>query len=116
MDTSCLFAAALQLQSPWKVGSVDFRDAGDGRQELHIMIGFEPGALPLPRDGLPGGSACPVHDTRERMWRHLNFFQYKASFGLTPVVPPKKNRTAPWDYDREAYKGRNMVKHAFSTA
>ena len=47
MDTSCLFAAALQLQSPWKVGSVDFRDAGDGRQELHIMIGFEPGALPL---------------------------------------------------------------------
>lgn len=105
MDTSCLFAAALQLQSPWKVGSVDFRDAGDGRQELHIMIGFEPGALPLPRDGLPGGGACPVHDTRERMWRHLNFFQYKASFGLTPVVPPKKNRTAPWDYDREAYKG-----------
>lgn len=56
MDTSCLFAAALQLQSPWKVGSVDFRDAGDGRQELHIMIGFEPGALPLPRDGLPGGA------------------------------------------------------------
>lgn len=50
------------------------------------------------------------------MWRHLNFFQYKASFGLTPVVPPKKNRTAPWDYDREAYKGRNMVEHAFSTA
>ena len=27
------------------------------------------------------------------------------SFGLTPVVPPKRNRTAPWDYDREAYKG-----------
>ncbi len=32
------------------------------------------------------------------------------SFGLTPVVPPKRNRTAPWDYDREAYKGRNMVR------
>ena len=44
MDTSHLFTAALQLQPPWKVGSVDFRDADDGRQELHIMIGFEPGA------------------------------------------------------------------------
>lgn len=39
MDTSHLFTAALQLQSPWKVESVDFRDAGDGRQEPHIAIG-----------------------------------------------------------------------------
>ena len=36
------------------------------------------------------------------------------SFGLTPVVPPKRNRTAPWDYDREAYKGRNMVERVFN--
>jgi len=39
MDTSHLFTAALQLQSPWKVESVDFRDAGEGRQELRIAIG-----------------------------------------------------------------------------
>ena len=44
MDASHLFTAALRLQSPWKVGSVGFRDADGGRQELHIMIGFEPGA------------------------------------------------------------------------
>ena len=30
------------------------------------------------------------------------------------VVPPKRNRTAPWDYDREAYKGRNMVERVFN--
>mgnify|MGYP004474441581 CR=1 FL=1 len=36
------------------------------------------------------------------------------SFGLTPVVPPKRNRTAPWDYDREAHKGRNMVERVFN--
>ena len=36
------------------------------------------------------------------------------SFGLTPVVPPKRNRTDPWDYDREAYKGRNMVERVFN--
>ena len=44
MDASHLFTAALRLQSPWKVGSVGFRDADGGRRELHIMIGFEPGA------------------------------------------------------------------------
>ena len=27
------------------------------------------------------------------------------SFGPAPVVPPKRSRTDPWDYDREAYKG-----------
>ena len=30
------------------------------------------------------------------------------------VVPPKRNRTDPWDYDREAYKGRNMVERVFN--
>ena len=36
------------------------------------------------------------------------------SFGLAPVVPPKRNRTASWDYDREAHKGRNMVERVFN--
>ena len=30
------------------------------------------------------------------------------------VVPPKRNRTDPWDYDREAHKGRNMVERVFN--
>ena len=54
MDTSHLFTAALQLQSPWKVESVDFRDAGEGRQELRIAIGFEVGSR----------FCCPVHGVR----------------------------------------------------
>lgn len=36
------------------------------------------------------------------------------SFGLTPVVPPRRNRTAPWDCDRDAHKGRNMVERVFN--
>lgn len=27
------------------------------------------------------------------------------SFGLAPVVPPRRNRTAPWDCDGEAHRG-----------
>lgn len=33
--------------------------------------------------------------------------------GITPVVPPKKNRKKPWDYDKEIYKKRNEVERLF---
>jgi transposase len=33
--------------------------------------------------------------------------------GLNPVVPPKKNRIEPWDYDKELYKRRNEVERLF---
>ena len=33
--------------------------------------------------------------------------------GFIPVVPPKKNRKEPWDYDKELYKRRNEVERYF---
>jgi transposase len=33
--------------------------------------------------------------------------------GMEPVVPPKNNRLAPWEYDKELYKGRNVVERNF---
>ena len=30
-----------------------------------------------------------------------------------PIVPPKSNRKAPWDYDKELYKRRNEVERLF---
>lgn len=33
--------------------------------------------------------------------------------GFIPVVPPKRNRKGPWDYDKELYKHRNEVKRYF---
>jgi len=33
--------------------------------------------------------------------------------GMTPVVPPKKNRLCPWEYDKELYKKRNEVERLF---
>lgn len=35
------------------------------------------------------------------------------SFGHVPVVPPKKNRIDPWDYDKELYKQRNVIERLF---
>jgi len=33
--------------------------------------------------------------------------------GMIPVVPPKSNRKEPWEYDKELYKGRNVVERNF---
>ena len=33
--------------------------------------------------------------------------------GMTPVVPPKANRKAEWECDRETYKLRNEVERLF---
>ena len=33
--------------------------------------------------------------------------------GYVPVVPPKKNRSEPWEYDKELYKRRNEVERLF---
>ena len=39
--------------------------------------------------------------------------QLALDFGFEPVVPPKKNRLSPWEYDREIYKRRNEVERLF---
>ena len=33
--------------------------------------------------------------------------------GFVPVVPPKSNRKASWEYDRELYKRRNEIERYF---
>ncbi len=33
--------------------------------------------------------------------------------GATPVIPPRKNRNTPRDYDKELYKERNLVERFF---
>ena len=33
--------------------------------------------------------------------------------GFIPVVPPKKNRKNPWEYDKELYKCRNEIERYF---
>ena len=35
------------------------------------------------------------------------------SLGYCPVVPPKKNRPNPWEYDHELYKRRNEIERLF---
>lgn len=67
-----LFTVALGLTEPWEVADVKFsKDSG----RLDLTIDFKRGAT----FGCPhcNEGNCPVHDTRERQWRHLDFFQYE---------------------------------------
>jgi hypothetical protein len=73
LNPTALFTAALGLQAPWGVADVTF-DRPAGR--IDFQVAFTPGA----RFACPhcGAEHQPVHDTQEREWRHLNFFQFEA--------------------------------------
>jgi transposase len=73
MDTNPLFTAALGLVPPWRVVRTDFH--ADQRL-LEMQVDFTAGArYPCPDCSSAG---CTVHDTVEKRWRHMDFFQHKA--------------------------------------
>ena len=39
--------------------------------------------------------------------------QLAVNLGYIPVVPPKQNRLAPWEYDRAMYNRRNEIERLF---
>lgn len=79
MDANELFKTALGLQPPWEVASLDF---DLGKQRLDIRVDFQRGSFfPCP----VCGRQSKAHDTEERTWRHMDFFQHAAY--LTARVP-----------------------------
>jgi transposase len=73
MEAKDFFTLALQLDEKWKVTEcVLDQDAG----RLTLKLDFVTGS----KFAAPGAAhqlLCPVHDTVERKWRHLDFFQYE---------------------------------------
>lgn len=65
-----LFEQALSLSSPWFISNMDF-DESRGRLDIHLD--FVRGSHFCDETG----DACPVHDTIDKTWRHLNFFQHE---------------------------------------
>lgn len=68
-----LFTQALGLSSPWKVVSTDFDPVA---KSLKLGIDFERGARFADPET---GELCPVHDTVQRSWEHLKFFEHRTS-------------------------------------
>jgi transposase len=103
MHDSELFGRALGLEEPWRVVDVRF-DAAQRR--LDLRIDFPKGArFRCPECGREG---CEVHDTEEKTWRHLDFFQHQAY--LTARVPrvrcPEhkvRQVEVPWARERSGF-------------
>lgn len=65
-------------------------DAPEGRHLLKEMH------KPFEIKGVPLGMDRAYEDNETR--------ELAASLNFVPIVPPKKNRLEPWDYDKELYK------------
>jgi transposase len=80
MRDNDLFQLALGITQPWFVASSGF-DAD--KKRLDIQLDYKSGSrFDCPECKVAG---CPVHDTIEKTWRHLDFFQHQAF--LTARVP-----------------------------
>ncbi len=96
MNSQAIFTLALSLQAPWEVQKVYFQEA-DNHRTLHIDIGFIRGS----RFTDAAGEMCPVYDTLERSWRHLNFFEHECYLHCkvprieTPEGKPRQVQV-PW--------------------
>src|SRR5450432_3326508 len=98
-----LFQAALGLSDPWRVTSVEFDVEA---KRLDLRVDFPKGSVfccpECERSGLK------AHDTEEKTWRHLDFFQHQAY--LTARVPrvecPEHNVrlvAVPWARPRSGF-------------
>ena len=49
----------------------------------------------------------------DRAYEGDNMRATAQSLGYKPVVPPKANRTDPWEYDKTLYRRRNKIERFF---
>jgi len=83
-----IFEKALGVENPWFIETTAF-DVNEKR--LDIRINFKRSW----RFSLEeGGPVFPVHDTEEKTWRHLNFFQHECYLHVrVPRVRTDDGRT-----------------------
>jgi hypothetical protein len=67
------------------------------------------------RELLFGIGLLPVHLhlIMDRAYEDNEPHQLAVEFGFIPVVSPKRNRLAPWRYDKVIYRRRNEVEWSF---
>jgi len=98
-----LFQMALNVQDPWFIEKIDF--SPDTRR-LDIWIDFNPGSrFECPKCHIPGSTS---YDTSEKIWRHLNFFQFKTYLHCrVPRVECKKcgirQVDVPWAREQSGF-------------
>jgi hypothetical protein len=90
----------------WAIGCIlscgGASDAGNGRLLLDTI-----GRIKDPDE------EGPVFLLRDRASEDWETQRLACEWGYMTVVPPKKNRKEPWEYDKELYKRWNEVERMF---
>jgi transposase len=60
-----------------------------------------------------GAASEPCAMIMDRAYEGDETRKLVSKLGFSPVVPPKSNRTEPWEYDKELYKKRNEIERLF---
>jgi transposase len=60
-----------------------------------------------------GPLPAPLYLIMDRAYEDNATRQLALEFGWIPVVPPKSNRLAPWQYDKAMYRRRNQIERLF---
>jgi transposase len=89
-----IFSIALGLQAPWYIKEIIFNK---DTLQLDIYLQFKKGTKFLAEDG----QEYTAHDTVERKWQHLNFFQHKCYLhAKVPKIKQSDGKTqtqaVPW--------------------
>jgi transposase len=96
MNSEYLFKMALGIESPWEIRGVKFDNSETGK-ELNINIDFKRGSQ-FPDET---GELCGVHDTVQKSWRHLNYFEHSCYLHCrVPRIKTKEGKVkqveVPW--------------------
>ena len=102
-----VFSLALGIRDPWYIKSLDMVPGTRNPEilEMRVEVDFTEGSRFSYNDS---EELYPVHDTRERTWRHLNFFQYRCYIhARVPriILPDGKVKTVdvPWGRDLNGF-------------
>jgi transposase len=87
MDHGVLFSEALKIEDPWSIEDIKFDPL---HCRLNIHINFKKGAVFEYYDESTKQSTFhKAYDTEEKVWRHLNFFEYECYLIVrTPRIKP----------------------------
>jgi len=99
MNIKKLFGMALSINNPWYVKELNFSEEN---KRLDIHIDFKQGSKFYYKDDKSGQEGYySVHDTTEKKWRHLNFFEHECYLNCrTPRIKLSDGRvrliSPPW--------------------
>ncbi|MCK5843689.1 MAG: transposase family protein [Victivallales bacterium] len=86
-----VFEQALDINKPWFISKIDFDVK---KQRLDVHVSFEAGTqfeYVSEEENIEG--MFPVYDTKEKSWRHLNFFQHECHLHCrVPRVKPEDGK------------------------